>query len=150
MQEGLAAEAWVFANNPDVQLDPQTWRAVADGRAADGHPQDALTVWLLLVDRQLQDAGRDHYLRAIDLLTYAAEVVGRDDPVLRDAVARLREQHARRPTFLKILAAPFASTCPGTRRGFPSKGCPRRRDDRAIRHESVNTGRFTPGHVCWR
>ena len=77
---------------------------LADRRQS-SHPSEALTVYTRMVDEILVETDRRAYRRAVQILKQAraaAHAAGETDAFAAN-VARLREVHRRRPTFIATL-----------------------------------------------
>ncbi len=97
--------AWSTATTaPHDALGSDLWLRLAESREAD-HPADALPVYQRLADDQLQRADRRAYRSAAWILKRAQAAAHAADMhnAFADYLARLRDQHRRRPTLIAIL-----------------------------------------------
>jgi hypothetical protein len=97
--------AWdvAIAAPPDA-LDAEQWLRLAESREPE-HPGDALAVYQAVVDEVLQTADRRAYRDGVRILKKAAKAARAADQgeTFSKQVARLREQHRRRPTLIAML-----------------------------------------------
>ena len=105
LQEGDADTAWVVATE-----DP-TWDPGGDRRARlaharePTHPDEALSLYMLVAGEELLQTGRRAYARAITMLKHArrAASASEQDHWFSDQLLDLREQHRRRPALIQML-----------------------------------------------
>jgi uncharacterized Zn finger protein len=103
--DGEAELAWSTATvAPHDALGSDLWLRLAESRERD-HPADALPLYQRLADEQLERADRRAYRSAAWILKRAQAAGQAAD--MRDEfgeyLARLRDQHRRRPTLIAIL-----------------------------------------------
>jgi uncharacterized Zn finger protein len=103
--DGEAELAWSTATAaPRDALGSDLWLRLAESHERD-HPADTLPVYERLADEQLERADRRAYRSAAWLLRRAqaaAQAAGMHDD-FGEHLARLRDQHRRRPTLIAIL-----------------------------------------------
>ena len=103
--DGEVELAWSTATAaPQDALGSDLWLRLAENRQRD-HPADALAVYERLADEQLERADRRAYRSAAWILKRAqaaAQAAGMHDE-FGEYLARLRDQHRRRPTMIAIL-----------------------------------------------
>ncbi len=105
LQEGDAETAWTIATE-----DP-TWNPGGDRRARlaearePTHPDEALSLYMLIAGEELLQTGRRAYARAIAMLKRArrAASAAGQDRWFSDQLVNLREQHRRRPALIEML-----------------------------------------------
>ena len=97
--------AWLTAvGGPQHALGSDLWLRLAESRERD-RPSDAVTVYQRIADEVLERADRRAYRSAARILgsaQAAAQAAGTLDE-FSEHLARLREQHRRRPTLIAIL-----------------------------------------------
>lgn len=99
--DGDADEAWSVAQGQE--LPAHVWRSLADVRQRT-HPADAIPIFEEEIRELLQQANRRNYKAAAARLKFLRTVCDRVDPQRFESfVADLREEHRRRPTFIKEL-----------------------------------------------
>lgn len=105
LQEGDVETAWATAT------EESTWDPGGDRRARlaearePTHPDEALSLYMLVAGEELLQTGRRAYARAIAMLKRArraASASGQDD-WFSDQLLDLREQHRRRPALIQML-----------------------------------------------
>lgn len=105
LSDGEPDAAWqVPGAHPDWDPGPERWLRLAEARATSA-PGEALDLYLRLVDLELETTGKAAYRRAVALLQRAARVAKaaeRSDDFAQH-LARLRQTHRRRPTFIATL-----------------------------------------------
>jgi uncharacterized Zn finger protein len=105
LRDGDSQLAWDTAvAAPPAELHADLWLRLAESRETDD-PADALAVYEQVVDEMLEETDRRAYTRAVRILKRArsaAQAAGQLDS-FTDHVARLREQHRRRPTLIALL-----------------------------------------------
>jgi hypothetical protein len=97
--------AWSTATAaPQDALGSDLWLRLAESREGD-HPADALPVYQRLANEQLERADRRAYRSAAWILKRAQAAAQAADmhDQFREHVARLRDEHRRRPTLIAIL-----------------------------------------------
>ncbi len=103
LDEGELESAWDAAvTAPELGAD--LWLRLAE--ACEPHrPADALAVYQRVADKVLEQADRRAYRQAAKILqrARAAAAAADQSDAFGDYVARLREQHRRRPTLIEIL-----------------------------------------------
>jgi uncharacterized Zn finger protein len=105
LQEGDVETAWAIATE-----DP-TWDPGGDRRARlaharePTHPDEALSLYMLVAGEELLQTGRRAYARAIAMLKRArrAASASEQDHWFSDQLLDLREQHRRRPALIEML-----------------------------------------------
>ena len=105
LSDGDADLAWETAQRlPDAHLGDETWLRLAQARQAT-HPADALPVYWRVIDSVLETADRRAYAAAIRLLKRARDAATDSGQTSEFLVrlARLREQHRRRPSLISML-----------------------------------------------
>jgi hypothetical protein len=106
LRDGDSQLAWDTAvAAPPAELHADLWLRLAESRETDD-PADALAVYEQVVDEMLEETDRRAYTRAVRILKRArsaAQAAGQLDSFVTDHVARLREQHPRRPTLIALL-----------------------------------------------
>jgi hypothetical protein len=105
LDDGEPDAAWqVTIDFPEWDPGHRRWLRLAEARQPT-HPAEALTVYLRLVDEQLETTGRDSYAGAISILKLSRRAAGAagTEPDFAAHVANLREQHRRRPSFITML-----------------------------------------------
>ena len=103
--DGEAELAWSTATAaPQDALGSDLWLRLAESREPD-HPADALPVYERLADEQLERADRRAYRSAAWILKRAQAAAQAADmhDEFGEYLARLRDQHRRRPTLIAIL-----------------------------------------------
>ena len=113
LDDGDDALAWDAASRSvSDELGQDLLLRLADRRQL-SHPSEALTVYTRVVDEILVETDRRAYRRAVQILKHAraaAQAAGETDAFAAN-VARLREVHRRRPTFIATLdKAKFTDT----------------------------------------
>jgi hypothetical protein len=105
LADGELDTAWSAATNaPPDAIGRQLWLRLAQAAEPD-RPADALAVYQRLIDNALQHANRGAYHDAARLLKRArttAQTAGQAD-AFAHYLARLRDQHRRRPSLIEIL-----------------------------------------------
>ncbi len=105
LDEGDVEEAWSVAHE-DPDWDPGSHRRLCLAEAREARrPQEALSLYMLVADEMLLEAGRRAYARAVPVLEHArpaAEAAGQGE-WFAIRISDLREQHRRRPTFIAML-----------------------------------------------
>jgi len=105
LRDGDVEDAWRTAlAMPQVEVGADLWLRLADARAQE-HPAEAFAVYERLVDEALVRADRASYAAATRVLKKARLAAAAAGSTERfDAtVARLRDQHRRRPTLVAML-----------------------------------------------
>lgn len=105
LADGEPDVAWqVPGEHPEWDPGAERWMRLADARESSA-PNDALAVYLRLVERQLETTGRPSYVRAVAILKKAARAATAAgcEGEFAEHLATLRETHRRRPTFIKLL-----------------------------------------------
>lgn len=105
LQEGDVETAWAIATE-----DP-TWDPGGDRRARlaearePTHPDEALSLYMLVAGEELVQTGRRAYARAIAMLKRAGRAASASgqDHWFSDQLLDLREQHRRRPALIQML-----------------------------------------------
>lgn len=97
--------AWESASRSEhAEIGQELLLRLADRRQS-SHPSEALTVYTRVIDEILVETDRSAYRRAVQILKQAdaaAQAAGETDAFAAN-VARLREVHRRRPTFIATL-----------------------------------------------
>ncbi len=105
LDDGDDELAWNAASrSASDELDQELLLRLADRRQS-SHPSEALIVYTRVVDEILVETDRRAYRRAVQILKQAraaAQAAGETD-AFEANVARLRELHRRRPTFIATL-----------------------------------------------
>jgi hypothetical protein len=105
LQEGDVETAWAIATE-DPTWDPGGDRRarLAEAREAT-HPDEALSLYMLVAGEELLQTGRRAYARAIAMLKRArrAASASEQDHWFSDQLLDLREQHRRRPALIEML-----------------------------------------------
>jgi len=105
LQEGDADTAWVVATE-DPTWDPGGDRRarLAEAREAT-HPDEALSLYMLVAGEELLQTGRRAYARAIAMLKRARRAAGaaEQDRWFSEQLVNLRERHRRRPALIQML-----------------------------------------------
>jgi len=105
LQEGDADTAWVVATE-DPTWDPGGDRRARLAQAREPtHPDEALSLYMLVAGEELLQTGRRAYARAIAMLKRArrAASASEQDHWFSDQLLDLREQHRRRPALIQML-----------------------------------------------
>jgi uncharacterized Zn finger protein len=105
LQEGDADTAWVVATE-DPTWDPGGDRRARLAQAREPtHPDEALSLYMLVAGEELLQTGRRAYARAIAILKRARRAAGAagQDRWFSDQLLDLREQHRRRPALIEML-----------------------------------------------
>ncbi len=105
LQEGDADTAWVVATE-DPTWDPGGDRRARLAQAREAtHPDEALSLYMLVAGEELLQTGRRAYARAIAMLKHArrAASASEQDHWFSDQLLDLREQHRRRPALIQML-----------------------------------------------
>jgi uncharacterized Zn finger protein len=103
--EGDADTAWVVATE-DPTWDPGGDRRARLAQAREPtHPDEALSLYMLVAGEELLQTGRRAYARAIAMLKHArrAASASEQDHWFSDQLLDLREQHRRRPALIQML-----------------------------------------------
>lgn len=103
--EGDAVTAWTVATE-DPTWDPGSYRRIHLAEAREPtHPEQALPSYMLVAEEELHQTGRRAYARAIAILKRAhrAAAAADKDDWFADELAKLREQHRRRPALIEML-----------------------------------------------
>ena len=105
LQESDADTAWVVATE-DPTWDPGGDRRARLAQAREPtHPDEALSLYMLVAGEELLQTGRRAYARAIAMLKRArrAACTAGQDRWFSDQLVNLREQHRRRPALIEML-----------------------------------------------
>jgi uncharacterized Zn finger protein len=105
LQEGDVETAWAIATE-DPTWDPGGDRRARLAQAREPtHPDEALSLYMLVAREELLQTGRRAYARAIAMLKRArrAASASEQDHWFSDQLLDLREQHRRRPALIQML-----------------------------------------------
>ena len=105
LQEGDVETAWAIATE-DPTWDPGGDRRARLAQAREAtHPEEALSLYMLVAGEELLQTGRRAYARAITMLKHArrAASTSEQDHWFSDQLLDLREQHRRRPALIQML-----------------------------------------------
>lgn len=105
LDDGDDGLAWEIATASEAdEIDLALWLRLAEHRQAT-HPSDALAVYTRAADAILVETDRRAYRRAVQILKRAREAAraAGQAEAFATTIARLREAHRRRPTFIATL-----------------------------------------------
>lgn len=103
--EGDAETAWTLATE-DPSWDPGGYRRAHLAEAREPtHPEEALSSYMLVAEEELLQTGRRAYAGAIAMLKRArrAAAAAGKEQWFAEELAKLREQHRRRPALIEML-----------------------------------------------